>query len=131
MTTTIPIHYLFNKVYDNELAKTLYLQSADVTDLPVDSGETNAQVMTFIDNSTGAIHESDYVTNPIASASATQNTDLGEFLSRPTPLILVVGQQLQLEDILVQQLNLGTSISIIRLLRINYRTTHFCVLSCA
>lgn len=63
----------------------LKVQSSDVVDVPVLGGETTtSEVLTFIDDSTGGIDDVGYVKNPIASDSATMNTNLATFLSRPT-----------------------------------------------
>lgn len=61
-----------------ECIKFLRLQSADVG--KVHTSET----VTFIDNSEGIVDDCGYVANPIASAGATSNTSLAQFLSRPT-----------------------------------------------
>lgn len=56
------------------------IQSSDVVDVPVVEGETTtSEVLTFIDDSTGGIDDVGYTRNPIASDSATINTNLGTF----------------------------------------------------
>lgn len=64
-----------------ESIKILKLQSADVPDEGA-TAETN-EVLTFVDTG-GDVEDCGYSYNPIASASATQNTSLAKFLSRPT-----------------------------------------------
>lgn len=62
--------------------ESLVLQSADVSDgMPADS--ESSEVLTFVDNA-GVVENVTYVANPIASSSATSNTSLEKFLSRPT-----------------------------------------------
>lgn len=56
------------------------LQSGDVPE----GSSLTSEVLTFVDNSEGVIEDCGYVPNPIASASATTNTSLAKFLSRPT-----------------------------------------------
>lgn len=63
---------------------TFVVQSADIIDETVDTGETTSQILTFVDNSTGLIDDIGNSPNPIASASSTTGTSLGDFLSRPT-----------------------------------------------
>lgn len=67
------------------------VQSADLVDAEVtldhsaEIGSTKtSEVLTFIDSSTGLIDDEGYKPNPIASLSATKNTSLENFLSRPT-----------------------------------------------
>lgn len=43
-----------------------------------------SQVLSFVDASVGDVEQVQYVHNPIASADSTTNTDLAQFLSRPT-----------------------------------------------
>lgn len=66
--------------------KFLKVQSEDVIDdQQVEyNNSQNHEVLTFIDSSTGLIDDIGYTKNPIASQSATDNTSLENFLSRPT-----------------------------------------------
>jgi hypothetical protein len=68
-----------------EIINFLTLQSSDVVDLPtrVDSVMTS-EVVTFVDDSAGQIDSVETGISSIASMGATSNTDLGQFLKRPT-----------------------------------------------
>lgn len=74
--------YLCDKCHF-ELSR-MTVQSADVVDNPVSSGDTTSQVLTFVDSSTGGIDDVGYIPDGIASADATSNTGLDGFLKRPT-----------------------------------------------
>lgn len=47
-------------------------------------GSLTSEVLTFVDNSEGVVEDCGYSPNPIASLSATENTSLTTFMSRPT-----------------------------------------------
>lgn len=61
--------------------KFFHIQSEDVPDSGASA--TSSEVLTFVDNSAD-VNDVGYTRNPIASLSATSNTSLGKFLSRPT-----------------------------------------------
>lgn len=67
-----------------ESNKRLQIQSKDVPDVETSDLTTTSEVVTFVDNSAGVVDSIEYSRNPIASASATKNTSLAKFLSRPT-----------------------------------------------
>lgn len=68
--------------------KTLFLQSEDIAVAPSDSLESvssvTSQVLTFVDSSEGDIQDEGFSQNAIAKADGSANTNLGQFLSRPT-----------------------------------------------
>lgn len=67
-----------------EQFKTLQVQSADISDLPVSGGLETSEVVTFVDDSTGQIDNTVYAHSSIASSGGTLNTSLEHFLRRPT-----------------------------------------------
>lgn len=69
------------KIADHFSMKNFQIQSADVPS--GGQADTTSEVMTFVDNGAD-VNDVGYTQNPIASLSATENTSLGKFLSRPT-----------------------------------------------